>query len=90
LRICRTLPTGTSYFSCSYAAAEVLRKAKTEAETIIKSKDLSDDAQEAFKTATAVLEARWGLTLLETDKSNAAEEAINSSSKVQTITDTGG
>jgi hypothetical protein len=69
---------------CSYAAAAVLQRAKSDAEVIIKSKDLSDEAQEAFKTASAVLEARWGLILMETDKSDAPEEAIDSSSKVQT------
>lgn len=61
----------------------MLRKAQATAEAQIKSKDLSDEAVEAFRTAIAVLEARWGLVLLETDKAHAAEAAIDSSIKVQ-------
>ena len=68
--------------SCRYDAAEALRGAKAAAEAQIKSKDLSEGALEAFRTAIAVLEARWGLILLDTDKSIAAEEAIDSSIKV--------
>ena len=65
-----------------YEAAEILKSCKKTAEGALQSEGLSDSAKAAFKTAVAVLEARWGLVLLETDLVSEAEAALNSGIQV--------
>ena len=46
---------------------------------------LSEPTKRAFTTASAVLETRWGLLLLETDQVSQAEQAAERGMKVGAV-----
>lgn len=54
----------------------MLEKAREAASAALLREGLSDAATVALKAASAVLQTRWGLLLLETDRTKEAQEAI--------------
>lgn len=84
MHLIRTAHASHSSFGvCNrYAAADALSKAKATAQATLKAGGLSDVVTSAFRNADAVLEARWALILMDTDKQSAAAEALERSVKV--------
>ena len=70
---------------CRCAAAAVIKHAQEEAAKTLEAGDLSELTKRAFTSASAVLEARWGLLLLETDQVSQAEQAVERGMKVRAV-----